>query len=82
MNYFAIINLVKMKKEAKELVLRMYHSLKFSIPHHDLNDIFEGAKIAAKIACEKMQEEFPDRKEKYEDLFRAVDALDSKICYS
>jgi len=63
MDYFAIINLIRMKKEAKELVLRMYNTLKFAIPHPDLDEIFDGAKVAAKICCERMIEEFPDRKE-------------------
>jgi hypothetical protein len=70
-----------MKKEAKELTLKLFHSLKFAIPHPDLEEIFDGAKVAAKIACEKMTQEFPERKEKYEILAAEIDKLDFKIIY-
>lgn len=70
-----------MKKQAKELVLQLFHTLKFAIPHPDLEDIFEGAKAAAKIAAEKMAEEFPDRKEKYETLVLEIDKLKFDFLY-
>lgn len=79
MNYFAIINLVRMKKEAKDLVLKLYNTLKFAISHPDLNEIFDGAKASAKICCERMIEEFPDRKEKYETLQNEIEKLSSDI---
>lgn len=71
-----------MKKEAKELTLKLFHSLKFAIPHPDLDEIFDGAKVAAKITCERMSQEFPERKEKYDTLSAEIDKLDFKILYS
>jgi hypothetical protein len=68
-----------MKKEAKELVTRIYHTIKWSIPHPHLEELFAGAKDAAKILCEKMREEFPDRKEKYDLLEEEINRLDFKI---
>jgi bifunctional DNase/RNase len=68
-----------MKKQAKELVLKMYHSLKFAIPHHDLNDIFEGAKEAAKIASRAMKEEHKEREEKYDLLISEIEKLDLSV---
>ena len=46
-----------MKKEALELVRKLFHDLKWEIPHNNLEDIFNGAKSAAKIFAKQMAED-------------------------
>ena len=46
-----------MKKEALELVRKLFHDLKWEIPYNNLEDIFNGAKSAAKIFAKQMAEE-------------------------
>ena len=61
-----------MKKQALELVRRIYNGLKFDIPHGDLEDIFNGAVTQAKLFCDVMTDENPERKEKYKTMYNRV----------
>lgn len=63
-----------MKKEALELVRKLFHDLKWEIPHYNLEDIFNGAKSAAKIFARQMAEE-TGKEEKYEMLRSEIDKL-------
>lgn len=63
-----------MKKEALELVRKLFHDLKWEIPHNNLEDIFNGAKSAAKIFARQMVEE-TGKEEKYEMLRSEIDKL-------
>jgi hypothetical protein len=63
-----------MKKEALELVRKLFHDLKWEIPHNNLEDIFNGAKSAAKIFAKQMAEE-TDKQEKYEMLHSEIEKI-------
>ena len=63
-----------MKKEALELVRKLFHDLKWEIPHNNLEDIFSGAKSVAKIFANKMAEE-TGKEEKYIMLASEIDKL-------
>jgi hypothetical protein len=63
-----------MKKEALELVRKLFHDLKWEIPHNNLEDIFNGAKSAAKIFAKQMAEE-TDKQEKYEMLRSEIEKI-------
>lgn len=67
-----------MKKQALELVRRIYNGLKFDIPHGDLEDIFNGAVTQAKLFCDVMTDENPERKEKYDMLRSEIAKLTFK----
>ena len=63
-----------MKKEALELVRKLFHDLKWDIPHNNLEDIFNGAKTAAKLFATKMSEE-TGKEEKYEMLRSEIEKI-------
>lgn len=63
-----------MKKEALELVRKLFHDLKWEIPHNNLEDIFNGAKSAAKIFTKQMAEE-TGKEEKYRMLRLEIDKI-------
>jgi hypothetical protein len=63
-----------MKKEALELVRKLFHDLKWEIPHNNLEDIFNGAKSNAKIFATKMLEE-TGKEEKYTLLRSEIDKI-------
>jgi hypothetical protein len=63
-----------MKKEALELVRKLFHDLKWEIPHNNLEDIFSGAKSVAKIFAKQMAEE-TGKEEKYEMLRSEIDKI-------
>lgn len=71
-----------MKKEALELVRRIFHSLKYDIPHNDLEDIFIGAKTQAKMFCDLMSEEHKERKEKYDLLKSEIEKITFNNVYN
>lgn len=61
-----------MKKEALELVRRIYHLLKWDIPHSNLEEIFEGAKNQALLVADYFTEKNPEHTEKYQMLKEEV----------
>lgn len=63
-----------MKKEALELVRKLFHDLKWEIPHNNLEDIFNGAKSAAKVFATKMWEE-TGKEEKYKILYSEIEKI-------
>jgi hypothetical protein len=75
MEFFNFQNTHDMKKEALELVRKIYQSLKWDIPHGNLEDIFNGAKTQAKFFCEKLIEENKDKQEKYEMLLAEIEKV-------
>jgi hypothetical protein len=65
-----------MKKEALELVRKIYHSLKWDImSQKDLEELFNAAKTQAKFICEKLTEENPEKKEKYDMLLSEIEKI-------
>jgi hypothetical protein len=70
-----------MKKEALELVRSVFHSLKWDIPHPDLETILIGSKSACRIFCGRLIEAAPEQKEKYELMAREIDNVTLKQVY-
>lgn len=70
-----------MKKEALELVSRIFNSLKWDIPHPDLEEIFTGAQSMARLVCNSLIDAIPEKKEKYETLMREIDKITFKQVY-
>jgi len=65
-----------MKKEALDLVRKIYHSLKWDlVSQKDLEEVFNAAKTQAKFLCEKLTEENKDRKEKYDMLLSEIEKI-------
>jgi hypothetical protein len=65
-----------MKKEALELVRKIYHSLKWDImSQKDLEELFNAAKTQAKFICEKLTEENIEKKEKYDMLLSEIEKI-------
>lgn len=71
-----------MKKEALELVRKIYERLKWDIPHPNLEEIFEASKSQALFMLDAMAEENPFKKEKYEMTKEEVNKLTPKIVLS
>lgn len=57
-----------MKKEALELVRKIYERLKWDIPHPALEEIFEASMNQAIFIADLMSEENPKMQEKYDIL--------------
>lgn len=71
-----------MKKEALELVRKIYQLLKWDIPHPNLEEIFEASKNQAKFVAQHFIDKTPDQKEKYEMLIEEISKIDFKQVYA
>ena len=70
-----------MKKEAKELVSKIFNTLKWDIPHPDLQEIFEGSLSVARLVCNSLADAIPHHKEKYDKLMEEIDKVTFKQVY-
>lgn len=68
-----------MKKEAIQLVLKIFNRLKMEIMRGDLEEIFNASIVQAKFFCSILTEENPDKKEKYETLEIEIGKLTYEI---
>ena len=66
-----------MKKEALELVRRVYHLLKWDIPHPNLEEIFEASRKQARMIANYMAEKNPEMQEKYDMLKAEIDKIEA-----
>ena len=66
-----------MKKEALELVRRVYHLLKWDIPHPNLEEIFQASKNQAVFIANYMAEKNPEMQEKYDMLKKEIDKIEA-----
>lgn len=64
-----------MKKEALEIVRKIFQILKWEIPHPNLEEIFNASVAQAMYLCNVLAEENPDKKEKYEALEKEIKKL-------
>jgi hypothetical protein len=66
-----------MKKEALELVRRIYHLLKWDIPHPNLEEIFLAARNQARFFAQYMAEkDDPKNSEKYDLLVKEINKIE------
>lgn len=68
-----------MKKEAIQLVRKIFMGMKMEIMHGDLEEMFNAAIVQAKFFCTMLTEENPDKKEKYEMLEAEIGKLTYEI---
>jgi len=66
-----------MKKEALELVRRIYHILKWDIPHPNLEEIFLAAQNQARFFAQYMAEKNPAMSEKYDLLIKEINKIEA-----
>lgn len=71
-----------MKKEALELVRKIYQQLKWDIPHPNLEEIFEASKNQAKFVAQHYIDKNPKEKEKYEMLIQEIVKIEFKQVYA
>lgn len=64
-----------MKKEALELVRKIYQLLKWDIQHPNLEEIFEASKNQAKFVARHFIDKNPDQTEKYEMLIVEIEKI-------
>jgi hypothetical protein len=64
-----------MKKEALELVRRIYHLLKWDIQHGNLEEIFQAAKNQANLTSDYFIEKNPEHTEKYQMLKEEIQKI-------
>lgn len=67
-----------MKREALELVRRIYHLLKWDVPHPNLEEIFEASKNQARFVAQYYIDKNPKEQEKYEMLIQEIAKIEFK----
>ena len=70
-----------MKKEALELVRKIFNSLKWDIPHPDLEEVLTASKSMARLVCNSLIDALPQQQEKYESMIAEIDKITFKQVY-
>ena len=70
-----------MKKQSIEIVRRIFENLKFSIPHPNLEELFEASKVQGKFICTLMMME-TQNVDKWITISNQIDKMEYKIVIS